>query len=1331
MEKSLESGGGKEDKQINTMEGEQSRLQEGARSSSSKTARTYEKLAGTVDQGREYEQIMCAFYALKLIANDEVEDFEMTTNQQGFGTFDDIVLKVTFKDKKERTFLFQLKHKEAAKRLRKVDLRKGKHDFDVGKYCTSINENIETSEDIICVLYTNCPLDLKNSTEIETNINIERCPSVEFEDLLSNKELQKVQSVFRVTQNSEDKNCKFYLFSEQGNLTQTQLYVEKMLKYLLRYNIYDSFTHFISQWWSKNFVLSKDDVIAKLIELALSPHTKTLTSNKQNDKTQYLKAAIMNFQITIVKKPDEEIVENIWPNQGNTTDECGKIKQKFAIWTNEETKISWYLNKAPLIVRVKDGNRFIIKTMTKLMKKATDNRKLILIGNVARSNFEGMEVFQNLSDLITKSKDTEHCQNILRTFTISIQGREPISLERLVNIDNEIARHIGLEELFVMSQAKYVSENKKDLPEFHIPRNVSSIFVKRAKITSIYELLKDQTMIIINCDSTFKDKLTFRNFHILELSDYLNKGNNKHENVVIVSIKSRCTPKEFKRICEKSGKRNVYLLQTFDDDCCVLLSKKGKKIPGVCLDESKKIKEEDVLNHFDGPLNTVCAPPGMGKSTLMKVLYNNCPSDYWGVYVELIHCNPFFGKQRSSEEIEKYFLDFAEKVSSEGMKVWISCRENLRDKIDEKLNVVSIEILQLDQQQQKQYVHKKLKSKYRKEEIEKILQKIFDSTDLNNSQDLLGIPLQLYIITEMFLHNNEAFKNLDEENIFVLTYMYKVFFEGKIATTIEKLVDKEQKNQLGFIKALLKPYEVVALKVCLDNKDFEVLDVNLQETKEFIEEIKLNGDKSGIIKKIGDNDEVIFIHQTYAEYFAAIWLKTNKKKASLLKQVVLSERYDNLRLMFDVMLADNKPLHLSIIYKNMNKFEQHVEESDAKDAGGRTPLQLLCTYGMRYPVKTIRKNSREPIWYMTMMEALTQEGVNIDGQDDLFKFSCVDYALEAKCLYPIEIFLKRELSTFANMKEKIFHYYKEEPLIFYAAQLGYSNLFSAIIAESPELVNVKICNEYLLQTAVTGTPDDNVVPPRDGNIAVVNAIFEYKFDMNKNISDIVILDVACKSGKYDMLKILLGNGAKCFEGNTIWHALAQSRPKSCEELKLLENIAPDVDVNAKNDKGITALHLGSVTGNYEIVKFLLANGAKPNIVDADGNNPLHYVSWNRDSWDSNQDKIKLLINKGINLNAPTKNGSTALQFACEYGDYEITKMLLENHASTNILDKDNNNALHYAARSWECNREIIKLLIEEGIDVRTPNNERTTAFELACEHDDSEIREMLVKCLRK
>ena len=66
-----------------------------------------------------------------------------------------------------------------------------------------------------------------------------------------------------------------------------------------------------------------------------------------------------------------------------------------------------------------------------------------------------------------------------------------------------------------------------------------------------------------------------------------------------------------------------------------------------------------------------------------------------------------------------------------------------------------------------------------------------------------------------------------------------------------------------------------------------------------------------------------------------------------------------------------------------------------------------------------------------------------------------------------------------------------------------------------------------------------------------------------------------------MLKLLLDNVARCVEGNTVWHALAQSRPKSYEKLKLLENIAPDVDVNAKNDNGINVLHFGSVTGSYK------------------------------------------------------------------------------------------------------------------------------------------------------
>ncbi|XP_063906197.1 uncharacterized protein LOC135124909 [Zophobas morio] len=392
--------------------------------------RTYKKLPGAVDHGKEYEQMMCAFYALKLIARDDVEDFEMTTNNKEYGVFDDIGLTVTFKNTKRQIYLIQLKHKEGGKFITSNNLRNQKNDFGLQKYFNSVS-SLNITEDVVYIVSTNSSTYIKQNTEISPDIVLEVRDCIEYEDLLLNVQERKSSTIFQIVQKLEDKNQMFYFFTEQNNIHNTKVSVQKMLYELMQCNIYDSFMHFMSEWWSKSFVLAKDDVIAKLAELVVSPYLKTLTDDKKNAKTENLRKAITNFSLTIVEKTDENIIENIWPTESITDDEFNKTKEKFELKITEQMKILWFLNKVPLVIKVDDLNIAAIKCAVKLIDKSADKKKIILEGNVTKCEFDGMQVFQDLSDLIQKCEREECCRSVLESFEVSLQGREPICLEEL------------------------------------------------------------------------------------------------------------------------------------------------------------------------------------------------------------------------------------------------------------------------------------------------------------------------------------------------------------------------------------------------------------------------------------------------------------------------------------------------------------------------------------------------------------------------------------------------------------------------------------------------------------------------------------------------------------------------------------------------------------------------------------------------------------------------------------------------------------------------------------------------------------------------------------
>ncbi|XP_066918362.1 E3 ubiquitin-protein ligase mib1-like isoform X2 [Clytia hemisphaerica] len=74
-------------------------------------------------------------------------------------------------------------------------------------------------------------------------------------------------------------------------------------------------------------------------------------------------------------------------------------------------------------------------------------------------------------------------------------------------------------------------------------------------------------------------------------------------------------------------------------------------------------------------------------------------------------------------------------------------------------------------------------------------------------------------------------------------------------------------------------------------------------------------------------------------------------------------------------------------------------------------------------------------------------------------------------------------------------------------------------------------------------------------------------------------------------------------------------------------------------------------------------------------------------------------------------GHTALQAACQNGQVEAIKLLLEMQADTEIQDKDGDRAIHHATF---CDKETpIRLLIEAGADICSRNKRRQSALHVA------------------
>jgi len=149
------------------------------------------------------------------------------------------------------------------------------------------------------------------------------------------------------------------------------------------------------------------------------------------------------------------------------------------------------------------------------------------------------------------------------------------------------------------------------------------------------------------------------------------------------------------------------------------------------------------------------------------------------------------------------------------------------------------------------------------------------------------------------------------------------------------------------------------------------------------------------------------------------------------------------------------------------------------------------------------------------------------------------------------------------------------------------------------------------------------------------------------------------------------------------------------------------------------LHNAARTGNVQKVRTWLAKGADVNAKDEKGRTALHIaVKW------SHTDLVKLLINNGADVNATNKLGDTSLIEAAKENNKDVVALLVD--AGSDIDAQQGlflNTSLHWAAEKGH--KPVVQLLIESGASVDSKNRRGETPVDLAIKRGYRDIIELL------
>jgi len=169
---------------------------------------------------------------------------------------------------------------------------------------------------------------------------------------------------------------------------------------------------------------------------------------------------------------------------------------------------------------------------------------------------------------------------------------------------------------------------------------------------------------------------------------------------------------------------------------------------------------------------------------------------------------------------------------------------------------------------------------------------------------------------------------------------------------------------------------------------------------------------------------------------------------------------------------------------------------------------------------------------------------------------------------------------------------------------------------------------------------------------------------------------------------------KCLTHTTITTFPSELLAKAAKGCTISELQRPNVDINARDRQGNTALHGAVLRGSSAVVQRLLRGGASPQIPNVEGYSPLDVAILN-----GRTRIVTALLDAGASAKGSPGRGLSPLHLAAFSGNEKIVATLLARGAQINRRDEGRvgHTPLHYA--SQEGNLSAVLTLLKGGADM--------------------------------
>ena len=199
----------------------------------------------------------------------------------------------------------------------------------------------------------------------------------------------------------------------------------------------------------------------------------------------------------------------------------------------------------------------------------------------------------------------------------------------------------------------------------------------------------------------------------------------------------------------------------------------------------------------------------------------------------------------------------------------------------------------------------------------------------------------------------------------------------------------------------------------------------------------------------------------------------------------------------------------------------------------------------------------------------------------------------------------------------------------------------------------------------------------------------------------VPLTYALQGESLDNYRLLMDAGANpdpLDNGKGVFSPLAMAADHGLIEV-VTELIDLGVNVNKVNDIGNDALKYAAGKGRVECMELLINAGANPASIDDEGFSAIHNAVDNQQ-----YDAVVKLLDAGVDVDLrikpPTSDETTPLHRACALLDLEMVKILVERGADINAVSEDSSTPLScvydFGDEEDEDDAELIQYLIDHG-----------------------------------